>query len=324
MQLGPVAGKGDTGPMPADSDPQTSVPGSGHHPRDAQSHGARAVAATIDNLLHQPGKRMGRQTREIEVAITQLVDSAVRQARSGSVGTPVEYRIDELAHRAGMTTRNVRSYRERGLLPRARRVGRVSLYNDTHLARLRLIGSMLERGYTTAHIDEMVSAWESGRQLGDILGLETALAEPGGPITENVADLMATVGDRSALERLVALGVVSVDGTTATVIKPQLLDAVMALSEGGVSVHQALDVTEQLAPAIDDIGHTVVSTATTVASVVPVDGDQTQVGDHTQVAAQAAAVARMRALSLAMLNATVQSSIESLLDEHLRTLFDDR
>lgn len=34
-----------------------------------------------------------------------------------------EYRIDELAHAAGTTSRNVRAYRERGLLPPPRKRG---------------------------------------------------------------------------------------------------------------------------------------------------------------------------------------------------------
>ncbi|MFB9386717.1 MerR family transcriptional regulator [Pseudonocardia petroleophila] len=36
-----------------------------------------------------------------------------------------EYRIDELAHTAGTTVRNIRAYQDRGLLPPPRRVGRV-------------------------------------------------------------------------------------------------------------------------------------------------------------------------------------------------------
>ena len=63
-----------------------------------------------------------------------------------------DYRIDELAREAGTTVRNVRAYQDRGLLPPPRRSGRVGLYTDAHLARLRLIGTMLERGYTLGNI----------------------------------------------------------------------------------------------------------------------------------------------------------------------------
>ena len=81
--------------------------------------------------------------------------SAVREARAGSSpGTPAdvveaggkhcsrgrptsrrrrirEYRIDELARLAGTTTRNIRVYRDRGLLHPPLRVGRIALFNDT-------------------------------------------------------------------------------------------------------------------------------------------------------------------------------------------------
>ena len=95
--------------------------------------------------------------------------------------TSGEYRIDDLARLAGTTTRNIRVYRDRGLLPPPLRVGRIALFNDTHLTRLRLITSMLDRGYTIAHVREMLSAWEEGKNLGDVLGLETAIVGPGPP-----------------------------------------------------------------------------------------------------------------------------------------------
>src|SRR5687768_2206317 len=89
-----------------------------------------------------------------------------------------DYRIDDLAREAGATVRNVRAYQDRGLLPPPRREGRVGIYTDAHLARLRLIGQLLERGYTLANIAELVDAWERGHGLGDLLGLGAALAEP--------------------------------------------------------------------------------------------------------------------------------------------------
>jgi DNA-binding transcriptional MerR regulator len=94
----------------------------------------------------------------------------------GSAGT--SYRVDDLAHLTGVTVRNIRAYQERGLLHHARRVGRVSLYDDTHVARLRIITSMLDRGYTSAPILELLAAWEGGRDLADVLGLDHPLAPP--------------------------------------------------------------------------------------------------------------------------------------------------
>ena len=131
------------------------------------------IAGVLANLRRAP-KRVRRQSREvIENAVSQLFDAAVRYPH-GALGSG-EYRIEDLARLAGTTTRNIRVYRDRGLLPPPLRVGRIALFNDTHLTRLRLITSMLDRGYNIAHVREMLSAWEEGKDLGDVLGLETAI-----------------------------------------------------------------------------------------------------------------------------------------------------
>ena len=61
--------------------------------------------------------------------------------------------------------RNVRAYHERGLLPPPEKRGRVGIYDDTHLARLRLIDILLQRGFTTTHISDFISGWENGKDL---------------------------------------------------------------------------------------------------------------------------------------------------------------
>lgn len=81
-----------------------------------------------------------------------------------------DYRIDDLAREAGTTVRNVRAYQERGLLPPPRREGRAGLFGDVHLSRLRLIGQLLDRGYTLANIGELLAAWENGHAIEQLLG----------------------------------------------------------------------------------------------------------------------------------------------------------
>jgi DNA-binding transcriptional MerR regulator len=87
-----------------------------------------------------------------------------------------EYRIEELARVAGTTVRNVRAYRDRDLLDPPRRHGRVALYDDTHLRRLRLIASLLDRGYTLANIAELIEASERGLGVADLLRELTSAA----------------------------------------------------------------------------------------------------------------------------------------------------
>src|SRR5881296_3758932 len=89
-----------------------------------------------------------------------------------------EYRIDELAREAGTTVRNVRAYQDRGLIAPPRREGRVGIYSDAHLSRLRTIGQLLDRGYSLANIGELLDTLERGHDLGDLLGLGVALTSP--------------------------------------------------------------------------------------------------------------------------------------------------
>ncbi|MER5960739.1 MerR family transcriptional regulator [Streptomyces sp. NPDC002057] len=124
-----------------------------------------------------------------------------------------EYRIEDLAHHSGATVRTIRAYQDRGLLPRPERRGRSNVYGDAHLARLRQIADLLDRGYTLASIKELLEAWDTGRGLGGVLGL---VAEVHGPWTDEEADrisraeLDARFGgtpDEDAIREAVALGV---------------------------------------------------------------------------------------------------------------------
>ncbi|MEU9293483.1 MerR family transcriptional regulator [Streptomyces sp. NPDC048266] len=124
-----------------------------------------------------------------------------------------EYRIEDLAHRSGATVRTIRAYQDRGLLPRPERRGRSNVYGDAHLARLRQIADLLDRGYTLASIKELLEAWDTGRGLGGVLGL---VAEVQGPWTDEEAarisraELDARFGgtpDEEAIREAVELGV---------------------------------------------------------------------------------------------------------------------
>ncbi|MGW8883348.1 MerR family transcriptional regulator [Streptomyces sp. NPDC055749] len=124
-----------------------------------------------------------------------------------------EYRIEDLAHASGATVRTIRAYQDRGLLPTPERRGRANVYRCTHLARLRQIADLLDRGYTLASIKELLEAWDAGRGLGGVLGL---VAEVQGPWTDEEAgritraDLDMRFGSRpddAAVDEAVALGV---------------------------------------------------------------------------------------------------------------------
>ena len=98
-----------------------------------------------------------------------------------------DYRLYDLAMVSGVSTRNIRAYRERGLLDPPRRVGRSAVYVDRHVAQLAAITRLLGRGFTIAHIAEFLTAIREGVDLSDMLGLhesvfgrpESAIEGPG-------------------------------------------------------------------------------------------------------------------------------------------------
>ncbi|MFJ6832724.1 MerR family transcriptional regulator [Streptomyces sp. NPDC091209] len=153
------------------------------------------------------------------------------------------YRIEDLAHRSGATVRTIRAYQDRGLLPRPERRGRANVYAEAHLARLRQIAGLLDRGYTLASIKELLEAWDAGRGLGGILGL---VAEVDGPWTDEEAarisraELEERFGGRSdeaAVAEAVELGVlepVPGDEDVFLVPSPQELSAAVELYTAGV------------------------------------------------------------------------------------------
>lgn len=197
--------------------------------------------------------------------------NAVRDARNGLIdrqlelGAMAEYRIDDLARAAGTTVRNVRVYQDRELLPPPTRKGRAAIYSDAHLVRLRVIINMLERGYAFAQIKEMISAWESGRSLADVLGLEEVMGESwayeGGRLV-SAADLTRMFGRHLTpenIKRAIELNLLERRGTRFYAPSPQLLDAGSELVELGVPLSEALDLAEQLQHDIDHVAELLVA-----------------------------------------------------------------
>jgi DNA-binding transcriptional MerR regulator len=157
-----------------------------------------------------------------------------------------EYRIDDLARHAGTTVRNVRAYQDRGLLPPPRRDGRVGLYSETHLSRLRLIAQLLDRGYTLANIAELLDAWERGRDLQTVLGLENIVSSPWSDevpayITFAEFEELFPDVDPGFVEKAAALGLLEVEGDRLRVPSPRLMHAGAELLAAGVPTAAVLD-----------------------------------------------------------------------------------
>ncbi|WP_029116740.1 MerR family transcriptional regulator [Mycobacterium sp. URHB0044] len=278
--------------------------------------------STILNGLRRAPRRVRRGSQDvIENAVSQLFDAAVRPHGAEASG---EYRIEELARLAGTTTRNIRVYRDRGLLHPPMRVGRIALFNDTHLTRLRLITSMLDRGYNIAHVHEMLSAWEQGKNLGDMLGLESAIA--GSWATEkpermSVADAKRLVDDDAGFERMVGLDVIKLEDGEAIVVRPKLIEAFNEIRQYGVASDKLIDIHEQVTPLLDQISGILVRAG--VEEVVHRINPGAALPPDTEVAELITMLVRFRTQAVAAVSATLAFSIESTIESVVGEILTD-
>jgi DNA-binding transcriptional MerR regulator len=274
---------------------------------------AGPITTILANLRRAP-RRVRRQSRDmVESAVIQLFDAAVRHPHPTEPSG--EYRIDDLARIAGTTTRNIRVYRDRGLLPAPVRVGRIAVFNDTHLTRLRLITSMLDRGYNIAHVHEMLSAWEEGKNLGDVLGLETALVGSWAtekPETMTRAEAGRLIDDAQAFDRLVKLQLIRLEDDRATIMRPKLIEAFNEIRGFGIGIGKLIDVHEQVLPHIDEISRILVSAGAEhvqdrIKPGVALPAD-------TEIAELITMLVRFRTVAVTAVTGTLASSIESTIE----------
>ncbi|RAJ62432.1 MerR-like DNA binding protein [Streptomyces sp. Amel2xB2] len=177
-------------------------------------------------------------------------------ANGNGGGEPREYRAAELAELAGITTRTLRFYRERKLLPPPRREGRIAFYDEHHLARLRTITGLLERGHTLGGIADLIGAFESGRDshgTAELLGLESALltslfAEetPIRLTPEELADYYQGEVTVENLATSLDIGYIAVDGDEFIHTSRRLLDASSELVKKGIPLAAVLAAGREL------------------------------------------------------------------------------
>ncbi|MFD5566995.1 MerR family transcriptional regulator [Streptomyces cadmiisoli] len=152
-----------------------------------------------------------------------------------------EYRMEELARLAGITVRTLRFYRERKLIPPPRREGRIAWYDDQHLARLRTIGALLDRGHTLSGIAELAEAFDHGRDVGDLLGLGAPTEETPVRLTpEELADHFAGEVTPENLAAALELGYLGTDGEEIVHISRRLLEVSSELVREGIPLAEVL------------------------------------------------------------------------------------
>ncbi|WP_306333305.1 MerR family transcriptional regulator [Streptomyces sp. KL118A] len=183
--------------------------------------------------------------------------------------------MEALAEEAGITVRTVRFYRERGLIPPPRREGRIAWYDEHHLARLRTIAALLERGHTLNGIAELSDAFDKGRDVGELLGLGGPTEEQPVRLTpEELADHFAGEVTPENLVAALDLGYLGTDGDELVHISRRLLDASSTLVRKGVPLAAVLEAGQRVrehADALAELFITVMRTHTPDTADVDID-----------------------------------------------------
>ncbi|MEX3840534.1 MerR family transcriptional regulator [Paraburkholderia sp. BR10882] len=232
--------------------------------------------------------------------------------------TDSEYTVDELARVAGTTVRNVRAYQDRDLLMPPEKRGRVGIYNDSHVARLKLINHLLARGYTLANIQDLILAIDDGGDLRSILGLENAIGGPWSharPKTYSLPQLIKLFGPQapSSLSRLADLGLLERQGLSFVSRNPGMLDAAAATVREGIPARELLDVLEETRPHFDAIARVLVEMV-----VRHLDRyDQGALPPATDMPALVDAIWRLRPLSTVFVEHEILRALEAQSSDYL-------
>ncbi|MFT4202229.1 MerR family transcriptional regulator [Gordonia sp. (in: high G+C Gram-positive bacteria)] len=240
-----------------------------------------------------------------------------------------EYRIDDLAREAGTTTRNVRGYQDRGLLPRPVRRGRIAIYSDVHLERLRVINNLLRRGFTTRHIADFFTGMQRGDDLADVLGLEDVVSAPWSSThtatvtAAELKELLHTSNPRH-LARLAEYGLIEEEPGPSKQRRYRVLDTETVQSYSrlvklGVPLDGILEVHGRAAEKLAGVARTLISSGRTIIVDQHHDGWLPQTEEESAWAAELLTELRKAGMVSAhnMLNRELDRTMSEQLAEYL-------
>lgn len=166
--------------------------------------------------------------------------------------------IEELAAETGMTVRNIRSHRARGLLPAPEVRDRVGYYGPRHLARLRMIQELQADGFNLKGIERLLS--QNVGAAEQFLSLRRALDEfddeqPRTFTRKELDERFGTDSDEELKRAIEAGALVPVDEGRFEAPFPSLLDAAEGVIAAGVPLDHALSVIEKVRNRCRAISH---------------------------------------------------------------------
>jgi DNA-binding transcriptional MerR regulator len=171
------------------------------------------------------------------------------------------YTVDELSAHTGVPSRTIRFYQTQDILPPPLRSGRIALYTQEHVDRLRLVSMLQTRGLRLSAIREVM---HNALSIHDWLGLDEHLSapwtddEPRTVATAELQRLLATDHPTITVDALQQAKLVRSDGNgTCTITSPALLDIALRLDSAGIDLDTAstaaVIIRDRLAPAADDL-----------------------------------------------------------------------
>jgi DNA-binding transcriptional MerR regulator len=237
-----------------------------------------------------------------------------------------EYRLDELARQAEVASTTVRLYQSKGLLAPPRLEGRTGWYDDSHLARLRLIARLQDEGHSLAGIADLLEKWEQGRNLDAVIGIEVELDSLLGEahaIVLDPAELLGRFPEGSMtpelMQRAAALQlVVPTEEGRIRVADRRFLDTGTALAELGIPADVILDEWEALVAHTDDIAARFITIFET--HLAPEDWQEGL--DTDQARELASTLAQLQATARQVLLAALDTSIARIGRERLGELIE--
>ncbi|MDQ3934492.1 MAG: MerR family transcriptional regulator [Actinomycetota bacterium] len=171
--------------------------------------------------------------------------------------------IDALAQESGLTTRNIRAYQSRGLLPPPQVRGRTGYYGKEHIDRLALIREMQADGFNLAAIKRLIEG--AGGEWEEMLGFKRAALsgweseEPEVTTLEEIAERFGvdTDSDPEPLRRAIELGVfVPLGEGRFEVPSPALIRAGEEVVAAGVPLPATIEVLARIMRHVDAVART--------------------------------------------------------------------
>lgn len=203
--------------------------------------------------------------------LSQILPQLLKEGDAPSPHPDKEYTIDELARATETTSRNIRAYQEKGVLPPPKLRGRKGIYSNAHYSRLRLVADLLDRGYTISTIVDLLRALEQGLDLRNFMGIESALTSPWTdeePVVIPIEELLALFNNNvsmATLGKALELDLVRFenDGKNIQVRSMRTMRAGAELVATGIPFEDLLGIIKMLRGNVESVANELVKLVST-------------------------------------------------------------